>query len=206
MLSSRLTGLQLADAPAALPKQSCGACSLRPTPTASLHVLRAKFFARPTQTYVPNAGCGFVALQPCLCCCALATKLIRRDGVAVALAAVEDSVQGDVSVFGATDWYDITDYQLLDEVESGIDRQLADACSSAASECLGLVLREDASRVQSKVHLKVWFSLLPAWLSTLSAACSIGCTAQEEVSPLSKRRTRKVSLLPEQLHPAQAAR
>ena len=78
--------------------------------------------------------------------------LTQRDGFAVALAAVEDSVQGDVSIFGATDWYDITDYQLLDGEESGIDWQLADACSSAASECLGLVLREDASRVQSKVQ------------------------------------------------------
>ena len=68
-------------------------------------------------------------------------------------------MQGDVSVFGATDWYDITDYQLLDGEESGINRQLADACSSAASECLGLVLREDVSRVQSKVHhFKVGFT------------------------------------------------
>ncbi len=76
----------------------------------------------------------------------------------MALAAVEDSTQGDVSVFGATDWYDITDYQLLDEEDKGISQQLADACSSAASECLGLVLREDASRVQLNVHLnKIWF-------------------------------------------------
>ena len=126
----------------------------------------------------------------------------------MALAAVEDSVQGDVSVFGATDWYDITDYQLLDGEESGINRQLADACSSAASECLGLVLREDASRVQSKVHhFKVGFTLLTDWRSTFSAACSTGVLRmQEEASPLSKRRTRKVSLLAEQLQPAKAAR
>lgn len=115
-------------------------------------------------------------------------------------------MQGDVSVFGATDWYDITDYQLLDEEESGIDRQLADACSSAASECLGLVLREDASRVQSKVHFNSWFIPLTDWRSAFSAACStVVLRVQEEVSPLSKRRTRKVSLLAEQLHPANAA-
>ena len=132
--------------------------------------------------------------------------LIWRHGFAVALAAVEDSAQGDVSVFGATDWYDITDYQLLDEEEDGIGQQLADACSSAASECLGLVLREDASRVPSKVHSSL---VLCAWLTgvavtTLSAHMGV-LHMQEEVSPMSTRRTRKVSLLAQQLHPAQAA-
>ena len=97
-----------------------------------------------------------------------------RDRPTVALAAVEDSAQGDVSVFNASGWYDITDYQLLDDEEGGISQQLADACSSAASECLGLVLREDASRVQPKVSFMSGSFFWPtgvALCSTLVHVC-----------------------------------
>lgn len=214
MLSSRLTELQLADAPAALPKQSCGVCA-----RVRLLFCFVNLTVSPCQP--PARKCSTLAdlLSPALaaliCTAALSvllciyhTALTRRDRFTVALAAVEDSMQGDVSVFGATDWFDITDYQLLDEEDSGVGHQLADACSSAASECLGLVLREDASRVQSKVHLS---SASVSWLTGVAVIgrCFIDLLSyavhmQEEVSPMSKRRTRKVSLLAQQLQHSQA--
>ena len=70
---------------------------------------------------------------------------------AVALAVAGDADAGGVSVFQASSWYDVTDYRLLDDADEAIGDALADACSSAASECLGLVLRDSARYARAQV-------------------------------------------------------
>jgi hypothetical protein len=71
---------------------------------------------------------------------------------AVALAVAGDAGAGGVSMFQASSWYDVTDYRLLDDdADAAIGDALADACSSAASECLGLVLRDSARYARAQV-------------------------------------------------------
>lgn len=131
VLSSKLTGMQLVDTPSALP----------PRPPCGKHLYSFPF------SYTVTSSQGLKILS----------HHREADSAAhrtVALAAVEDrpSGAGDVSVFQPGNWYDVTDYRLLDDEADDMGDALADACANAASECLGLVLYGDVRRDQPVVR------------------------------------------------------
>lgn len=130
VLSSKLTGMQLVDTPSALP----------PRPLCGKHL-----YSFPFRYYTVTASQGQNI-----------SSHREADSTAhrtVALAAVEGpSGAGDVSVFQPGNWYDVTDYRLLDDEADDVGDALADACANAASECLGLVLYGDVRRDQPVVR------------------------------------------------------
>ncbi len=100
---------------------------------------------RPEASAVQARSC--YALPSATCSLKQAVLL----GAVALTVAAGDADAGGVSVFQASSWYDVTDYRLLDDADETMGDALADACSSAASECLGLVLRDSARHARAQV-------------------------------------------------------